>query len=226
MSGRINLSRFAASATLVAWLACAVAASAQQPFPGQQPVFAQQPFPGQQPVFAQQPFPGQQTYPSPQVFPGQVPAAGQPSYPMMVPPVTQYPYSVSQPYPGRQAMLNTYGQQQYPGQMPPYPLPYSGPVQFPGQPMTRDQQPASEPAQPMPPQDLKTLNNFYYYPYYYYPHNYWPTVGPQWPEPTGSPYQPPPAYMSYPPFLEPNWRYEMWEPQKYYRGFHFWLDQF
>ena len=41
----------------------------------------------------------------------------------------------------------------------------------------------------------------------------------------GMPYQPAPAYMAYPPFREPGWRYEMWSPQKYYRGHHFWLDQ-
>src|SRR5215475_4186770 len=70
------------------------------------------------------------------------------------------------------------------------------------------------------------LQRFYYYPYYYFPHNYWPTQSPRWPEPPGAAYQPPPAYMAYPPFREPNWRYELWEPAKYYRGFHFWLDQF
>ena len=70
------------------------------------------------------------------------------------------------------------------------------------------------------------LDRFFYYPYYYFPHNYWPTESPPWPEPAGAPYQRPPAYMAYPPFREPNWRYEMWEPQRYYRGFHFWLDQF
>src|SRR4051794_11358412 len=70
------------------------------------------------------------------------------------------------------------------------------------------------------------INRFYYYPYYNYPHNYWPTMGPKWPEPPGAPYLGPPAYMAYPPFLEPNWRYELWQPQKYYRGSHFWLDQF
>src|SRR5262245_5151816 len=71
-----------------------------------------------------------------------------------------------------------------------------------------------------------TLNRFYYYPYYYFPHNYWPAQSPKWPEPIGAHPLPPPAYMAYPPFLEPNWRYEYWQPQKYYRGFHFWLDQF
>jgi hypothetical protein len=70
------------------------------------------------------------------------------------------------------------------------------------------------------------LTRFYYYPYYYFPHNYWPTQGPKWPEPPGAPYMPPPAYMAYPPFKEPNWRYDLWEPARYYRGFHFWLDQF
>ncbi len=70
------------------------------------------------------------------------------------------------------------------------------------------------------------LNRFYYYPYYYFPHNYWPTMSAQWPERPGMPYAKPPAYMAYPAFQEPNWRYELWQPQKYYRGFHFWLDQF
>ena len=70
------------------------------------------------------------------------------------------------------------------------------------------------------------LPRFYYYPYYYFPHSYWPQMSPQWPEPKGAPYVRPPAYMAYPPFKEPNWRYELWMPQKYYRGHHFWLDQF
>ena len=70
------------------------------------------------------------------------------------------------------------------------------------------------------------LPNMYYYPYYYFPHNYWPQNSPQWPEKPGQPYVRPPAYMAYPPFREPNWRYELWMPQKYYRGSHFWLDQF
>ena len=72
----------------------------------------------------------------------------------------------------------------------------------------------------------QALNQFFYYPYYYFPHNYWPSQGPRWPEPTGAPYLRPPAYMAYPPFKEPNWRYDMWEQHRYYRGFHFWLDQF
>ena len=59
---------------------------------------------------------------------------------------------------------------------------------------------------------------FYYYPYYYYPHSYWPQNSPQWPEPQGHPYMRPPAYMAYPPFQEPGWRYELWTPMKYYRG--------
>jgi hypothetical protein len=70
------------------------------------------------------------------------------------------------------------------------------------------------------------MGRFWYYPYYYYPHNYWPTESCPWPERPGEPYVRPPAYMAYPPFLEPHWRYEWYVPQKYYRGFHFWLDQF
>jgi hypothetical protein len=70
------------------------------------------------------------------------------------------------------------------------------------------------------------LTRFNYYPYYYWPHNYWPTQGPQWPEPPGAPYMRAPAYMAYPPMHEQRWRYELWQPQKYYRGSHFWLDQF
>lgn len=70
------------------------------------------------------------------------------------------------------------------------------------------------------------LPRYFYYPYYYYPHSYWPQQSPQWPEPKGHPYVRPPAYQAYPPFKEPGWRYELWEPMKYYRGHHFWLDQF
>jgi hypothetical protein len=70
------------------------------------------------------------------------------------------------------------------------------------------------------------LPRFSYYPYYYFPHNYWPAYSPQWPEPKGAPYVKPPAYMAYPAFKEPGWRYELWTPMKYYRGNHFWLDQF
>jgi hypothetical protein len=70
------------------------------------------------------------------------------------------------------------------------------------------------------------LPRYSYYPYYYFPHSYWPSLSPQYPEPHGSPYVRPPAYMAYPPFLEPGWRYELWSPMKWYRGSHFWLDQF
>jgi hypothetical protein len=77
-----------------------------------------------------------------------------------------------------------------------------------------------------PAQAQEPLNRFYYYPYYYFPHNYWPSQGPKWPEPVGAPYQRPPAYMAYPPFLEPGWRYDLFEAHSHYRGFHFWLDQF
>jgi hypothetical protein len=70
------------------------------------------------------------------------------------------------------------------------------------------------------------IDRMFYYPYYYFPHNYWPTQGPHWPEPPGAPYMRPPAYMAYPAFKEPHWRYELWAPQRFYRGTHFWLDQF
>ena len=80
-------------------------------------------------------------------------------------------------------------------------------------------------ATPAQAQDY-SLGRYWYYPHYYYPHNYWPTQGPRWPERVGEPYMKPPAYMTYPPFREPHWRYEWLEAQKYYRGFHFWLDQF
>lgn len=70
------------------------------------------------------------------------------------------------------------------------------------------------------------LPRHYYYPYYYFPHSYWPAQSPQYPEPKGHPYVPPPAYMAYPPFREPGWRYELWTPMKWHRGHHFWLDQF
>jgi hypothetical protein len=70
------------------------------------------------------------------------------------------------------------------------------------------------------------LQRFYYYPYYYFPFDYWPTMGPRWPEQPNQPYMRPPAYMAYPPYREANWRYEFWQGQRFYRGFHFWLDQF
>ncbi len=86
-------------------------------------------------------------------------------------------------------------------------------------------------AQGYPPPSYTPLNRYNYYPYYYFPHSYWPTMSPRWPEPpssyaTGFHPTRPPAYMAYPPFIEPHWRHELFEPQPYYRGFHFWLDQF
>jgi hypothetical protein len=70
------------------------------------------------------------------------------------------------------------------------------------------------------------LSPLYYYPHHFFPHNYWPAQSPRWPEPQGAPYMRPPAYQAYPAFKEPGWRYEMWQAQPYYRGNHFWLDQF
>jgi len=70
------------------------------------------------------------------------------------------------------------------------------------------------------------LNKMFYYPYYYFPHNYWPAMTAPYPERPGAPYMKPPAYMAYPPFREPHWRHDLFERMSYYRGFHFWLDQF
>ena len=70
------------------------------------------------------------------------------------------------------------------------------------------------------------LPQMFYYPYHYFPHSYWPAQTPKYPEAKGQPYVRPPAYMAYPPFLEPGWRYELWTPMKHHRGNHFWLDQF
>jgi hypothetical protein len=64
----------------------------------------------------------------------------------------------------------------------------------------------------------------YHYPYYYFPHSYAPTQV-TWPDPR-QPFQRPPAYMAYPPYLDPMFRYELFRPHRHYRGFHFWLDQF
>jgi len=80
-------------------------------------------------------------------------------------------------------------------------------------------------ANPVKAEDT-SIGRYYYYPFYYFPHNYWPQMGPQWPERPGMPYMRPPAYMSYPAFLEPGWNYQFFQQQNYHRGFHFWLDQF
>ena len=70
------------------------------------------------------------------------------------------------------------------------------------------------------------LNQMFYYPYYNFQHNYWPQQQDPYPERPGEPYRRPPAYMAYPPFHPPHWRFELSQPMPYYRGFHFWLDQF
>ena len=57
------------------------------------------------------------------------------------------------------------------------------------------------------------LPRMYYYPYSYFPHNYWPAQSPQYPEPKGHPYVKPPAYMAYPAFREPGWRYDALLPR-------------
>jgi hypothetical protein len=81
----------------------------------------------------------------------------------------------------------------------------------------------SEPAQA---QNYTPLDRYFYYPYYYFPHSYWPNMAPRWPDPSSKIQTRPPAFMAYPPFREPHWRYEYFEPQFYHRGSHFWLDQF
>jgi hypothetical protein len=68
------------------------------------------------------------------------------------------------------------------------------------------------------------VDRFYHYPYYYFPFNYAPNFV-RWPDPR-QPFQRPPAYMAYPPYKDPMFRYDFFEPQRYYRGFHFFLDQF
>lgn len=70
------------------------------------------------------------------------------------------------------------------------------------------------------------VNPFYYYPFQLFPANYWPVMSPPWPEPLGTPSMRPPAYQTFPPFKEPNWKYEYWSPNKYHRGSHFLLDVF
>src|SRR3954467_9495775 len=81
-------------------------------------------------------------------------------------------------------------------------------------------------AQAQQGQQIPNLDRYYYYPYYLFPHNYWPQASATWPERPGQHYQPPPAYMAYPPFHEPHWRYDLHERKSHYRGFHFWLDAF
>ena len=70
------------------------------------------------------------------------------------------------------------------------------------------------------------LGRMFYYPYHYFPHNYAPSMGPKWPEGPGQPYMPPPAYMAYPPYKEPNWIYMQQRSQRFHSGAHFFLDIF
>src|SRR5437762_289379 len=74
------------------------------------------------------------------------------------------------------------------------------------------------------PLQAQDVNRYYHYPYYYFPHNYYPNQV-KYPDPR-VPFQPPPGYMAYPPFLDPEFRYELWQNHRYHRGYHFWLDQF
>jgi hypothetical protein len=64
----------------------------------------------------------------------------------------------------------------------------------------------------------------YHWPFQYYPQTYWPNQV-KWPDPRQQ-FQLPPTYMSYP-LQRDNWyRYEILENRRYYRGHHFFLDQF
>ncbi len=74
------------------------------------------------------------------------------------------------------------------------------------------------------PAQAQDPNRFYHYPYHYYPHSYYPNYV-IWPD-HRRPFQMPPAYMAYPPYREPYWRYDLFESKRYYRGNHFFLDQF
>jgi hypothetical protein len=87
--------------------------------------------------------------------------------------------------------------------------------------------PARAQAPAHPGSSYTPISPYFYYPYWFFPHNYWPSMSPAWPGPPNVGYHPtpPPAYMAYPPLLEPTWRYEFWQPQPFHRGFHFWLDQ-
>ena len=53
------------------------------------------------------------------------------------------------------------------------------------------------------------VNRRYHYPYYYFPHNYWPNYQP-WPVP-GRHFQPAPAWQAYPPYLDINFTYPLFE---------------
>ena len=85
---------------------------------------------------------------------------------------------------------------------------------------------AAQQGSPYPQYPSYQLNRWFHYPHYYFPHNYWPVQGPRWPEAPGAPYMRPPAYQAYPAFREPGWRYDLWQSMPYYKGFHYWLDQF
>lgn len=208
-----------------AWTAWPVAGVAQQLF--------NQPGLPAQPPYAN-PF-NQGYYLGPQDNPGQPLPQGLTAYPPLPPPVNQMPiltppfYSSLTPFGGWPQTLavttphgqpGTFGYPMQPGQTP------FAAARTPADPYSAAGSGPSEPLPPLPRTSTRTLNNFTYYPFYYFPHNYWPVMDRPWPEPTGAPYQPPPAYMAFPAFHEPNWRYELWQPQRYYRGFHFWLDQF
>jgi hypothetical protein len=68
------------------------------------------------------------------------------------------------------------------------------------------------------------VNRLYHYPYYYFAHNYWPNAQ-RWPDPRAH-FQPAPTWMAYPPYLDQQFTYPLFENKRYYHGNHFFLDQF
>lgn len=77
------------------------------------------------------------------------------------------------------------------------------------------------PTSPAPATDYMI---YYYYPYQYFSHNYWPNYV-RWPDPR-IPFQAAPPYMAYPQVRDELYHYSILQNRRYYRGFHFFLDQF
>src|SRR5262245_50657776 len=56
------------------------------------------------------------------------------------------------------------------------------------------------------------INRMYHYPFYYFPHNYWPNYQ-RWPNPR-QPFQPAPTWMAYPPYLDQQFTYPLFENKR------------
>jgi hypothetical protein len=74
------------------------------------------------------------------------------------------------------------------------------------------------------PASGQDINRYYHYPFYSFPHNYAPNYS-NWPDHRLQ-FQPAPAYMAYPPYLDSRFRYDLFQNLRYHRGHHFFLDQF